>query len=95
MDRGKILIEGAPADLVRQHVGSEIVEVEKSDEVLACLAAHNIQHEVIGDIVQVATGSSREIARLLLEECTPHKVLTRLATLEDVFLKLTGRMLRD
>ena len=95
MDKGKILVEGAPADLVKQYVGEEIVEVENSEEILSCLAAHNISHEVTGDTVQIATGSSREIAKILLDSCQPKKMLTRLATLEDVFLKLTGRTLRD
>jgi len=95
MDKGAILVEGAPADLVKQYVGEEIVEVEKSAEVISCLAAHNIAHEVTGDTVQIATGSSREIAKILLDSCQPKKMLTRPATLEDVFLKLTGRTLRD
>ena len=95
MDKGKILVEGAPADLIKKYVGAEIVEVEKSTEVLACLAAHNIPHEETGDSVQIATDSSRDIAKILLDSCQPKKMLTRPATLEDVFLKLTGRTLRD
>ncbi len=95
MDKGKILVKGAPAELVKQYVGEEIVEVENSTEVLSCLAVHNIPHEITGDTVQIATGSSREIAKILLDSCQPKKMLTRLATLEDVFLKLTGRTLRD
>ncbi len=95
MDNGKILVEGSPVDLVKQYVGEEIVEVEKTEEVLSCLSAKNIPFEVIGDYVQIATGSSREVARILFDHCSPHKVLTRPATLEDVFLKLTGRKLRE
>jgi len=95
MDHGKILVEGAPADLVKQHVGVEIVEVEKSAEVLDCLATHTIPHEVIGDTVQIASGSYREIAKILFDTCQPKNMITRPATLEDVFLKLTGRTLRD
>ena len=95
MDNGKILVEGSPADLVKQYVGNEIVEVEKSDEVVSCLERKNIPFEVIGDTVQIASDSSREIARILFDNCTPKKVLTRPATLEDVFLKLTGRKLRE
>ena len=95
MDNGKILVEGAPADLVRDQVGHEIVEVEKSPEVIACLDGLQIPFEVTGDTVLVATESSREIARILLERCRPEKMLTRPATLEDVFLKLTGRKLRE
>jgi lipooligosaccharide transport system ATP-binding protein len=95
MDNGKILVEGAPADLVKQYVGNEVVEVEKTEEVLSCLNGKNIPFEVIGDNVQIATESSREVIRVLFDQCTPHKVLTRPATLEDVFLKLTGRKLRE
>jgi lipooligosaccharide transport system ATP-binding protein len=95
MDNGKILVEGAPASLVREHAGHEIVEVEKSDDVIACLEDLKIPFEVAGDMIQVATGSSRDIARILLDRCKPEKVITRPATLEDVFLKLTGRKLRE
>ncbi|MHB8164286.1 MAG: ABC transporter ATP-binding protein [Methanoregula sp.] len=95
MDKGTILVEGAPADLVKKYVGDEIVEVETSAEILACLVAHGIPHEVTGDTIQITTNSSREVAKILLDSCQPKKMLTRLATLEDVFLKLTGRTLRD
>lgn len=95
MDHGKILVLGAPADLVKQYVGSEIVEVEKSDEVLACLAGLKIPYEVTGDMVQVATESAHDVAKTLLDSCEIKKVITRPATLEDVFLKLTGRTLRE
>jgi lipooligosaccharide transport system ATP-binding protein len=95
MDNGKILVEGTPADLVKQHVGSEMVEVEKSTEVIACLNDLGIAFEETGDTIQIATESSREVARVLLEKCKPEKVTTRPATLEDVFLKLTGRTLRE
>jgi lipooligosaccharide transport system ATP-binding protein len=95
MDNGKILVEGAPADLVREHAGHEMVEVEKSEEVMACLRDLQIPYEVAGDMIQISTGSSRDIARTLLDRCHPEKVITRPATLEDVFLKLTGRKLRE
>jgi lipooligosaccharide transport system ATP-binding protein len=95
MDNGNILVEGSPAELVKEYVGTEIVEVNKSEEVLACLQRENIPFEVIGDTIQVATESSREVARILFDNCTPHNVMTRPATLEDVFLKLAGRKLRE
>jgi len=95
MDNGKILVEGAPADLVREHAGHEIVEVETSGEVISCLKELQVPFEVAGDMIQISTGSSRDIARTLLERCRPEKVITRPATLEDVFLKLTGRKLRE
>jgi lipooligosaccharide transport system ATP-binding protein len=95
MDNGTILEEGAPADLVRKHVGEEIVEVENAPEIAACLAGLGIPHEIFGDTIQIATGSARDIARVIFDRCQPKKVLTRPASLEDVFLKLTGRTLRE
>jgi len=95
MDNGNILVEGSPAELVKEYVGTEIVEVSTSDDVVTCLQRENIPFEVIGDTIQVATESSREVARILFDNCTPQNVMTRPATLEDVFLKLAGRKLRE
>jgi len=95
MDNGRILVEGAPADLVRTYGGREIVEVDNTEEVESCLKSLQIAYEVAGDMIQVATESSRDIAKILLERCRPEKIITRPATLEDVFLKLTGRKLRE
>jgi lipooligosaccharide transport system ATP-binding protein len=95
MDNGKILVEGTPADLVRQHAGHEIVEVDTSEDVITCLTEMKVPFEKTGDMIQITTDSAREIARTLLDRCRPGKVITRPATLEDVFLKLTGRTLRE
>jgi lipooligosaccharide transport system ATP-binding protein len=95
MDNGRILVEGSPADLVKKYVGSEIVEVERTPEIESCLGGKGIPFEVIGDTLQVASESAHAIVRILLDTCSPQKVLTRPATLEDVFLKLTGRKLKE
>jgi lipooligosaccharide transport system ATP-binding protein len=95
MDNGRILEEGAPLDLVRRHAGEEIVEVDKTDTVISCLKGLDVPFEVAGDMVLVSTDRAHDLARILLERCRPTKMLTRPATLEDVFLKLTGRRLRD
>ena len=50
MDNGRILVEGAPADLVKEHAGQEIVEVEKSAEVVRCLRDMNVAFEEAGKI---------------------------------------------
>jgi lipooligosaccharide transport system ATP-binding protein len=62
MDNGRILVEGTPADLVREHAGHEIVEVENSTAVVSCLQELHVDYEVAGDMIQVATESSRDIA---------------------------------
>jgi len=95
MDHGTFLVEGAPADLVREQVGTEIIEMDNTPEVTACLADLGIPYENIGDLVQVSTDDSRELAKTLLDRCRMSRISTRPATLEDVFLKLTGRTLRE
>ncbi len=95
MDHGTFLVEGTPADLVRDHVGNEIIEMDNTPEVTACLAELGVPYESLGDQVQVATDASRELAKTLLDQCKTSRVSTRPATLEDVFLKLTGRTLRE
>ncbi|MDD1706550.1 MAG: ABC transporter ATP-binding protein [Methanoregulaceae archaeon] len=95
MDDGKILVEGSPQDLISKYVGSDILEVEHTPSVTACLDAMNARYEIFGDIVQVHTAHPREVAKDLFEHCNPGRVFARPASLEDVFLKLTGRVLRD
>jgi len=95
MDNGKILVEGSPADLVKKYVGSEIVEVERTPEIESCLVGNDIPFEATGETLQIASDSARTVVRILLDTCSPQKVLTRPATLEDVFLKLTGRKLKE
>ena len=95
MDSGTILVNGSPAELVKSNVGTDIVEVEHSPEVIACLEGMKADYEVFGDIVQVITGKPREVTDRLFDSCHPVRIYARRATLEDVFLKLTGRALRD
>jgi lipooligosaccharide transport system ATP-binding protein len=95
MDQGKILVEGKPAELVLQHVGTDIVEAENSPEAIACLDRLGAKYEILGETIQVYTDSLQKITNTLLEKCKLGQVTARKATLEDVFLKLTGRKLRD
>lgn len=95
MDHGKILVEGEPDALVQKEIGGEIVETEYSPEVEACLTQHGIPFEVAGEVVQVQTRDVATVTGALLAGCSIGRVITRRATLEDVFLKLTGRRLRE
>ncbi len=95
MDNGVFLAEGSPAGLVQEYAGSGIVEADNTPEVVACLESAGIPYEIAGDQVQVTTGDPREAAKVLLDRCHTSRVITRPATLEDVFLKLTGRNLRE
>jgi lipooligosaccharide transport system ATP-binding protein len=95
MDAGKILVEGAPERLIKDQIGGDIIETESTPDVIACLDQHKTRYEIMGDTVQIVTDDPRELTRTLLASCNPRKVITRQATLEDVFLKLSGRVLKE
>jgi lipooligosaccharide transport system ATP-binding protein len=98
LDRGRILIEGNPAELVKCEVGEEVVElrVEEKEEarVLALVSGNHLKTERVEDTLYIYTDQAVEIAGCLKKAgyCQIH---CRPASLEDLFLKLTGRELRD
>jgi lipooligosaccharide transport system ATP-binding protein len=96
MDDGKILLEGAPLDLVEREVGRTVVEAWNYGEEFAhFMRALPGRLEEVGDRLYFYPKEGDHIERIF-EERFPHQErLIRRATLEDVFLKLTGRALRD
>ncbi len=95
MDNGEILVQGTPKELVKKYVGEHIVEAENTLEIKACLEKNNINYEVANENVEVYSENISDITNLILKECVDSGVTARPATLEDVFLKLTGRKLRE
>ncbi|HUW23358.1 MAG TPA: ABC transporter ATP-binding protein [bacterium] len=97
LDKGGILKEGIPQELVKNEVGEEVVEVRNHKgvkDVLRKLEGLEFNSEVVGDTLYLYCHESKEIlTRLATSETL--SVLRRLATLEDVFLKLTGRGLNE
>jgi len=95
MDNGGILVEGTPKELVKKYVGDHIVEAENTVEIKTCLEKNNIKYEVANESVEIYNENVSDITNLILKECVDSGVTARPATLEDVFLKLTGRKLRE
>jgi len=97
LDKGSILKEGIPQELVKNEVGEEVVEVRNHKgvkDVLRMLQGLEFNSEVVGDTLYLYCHESKDIlTRLAASETL--SVLRRLATLEDVFLKLTGRGLSE
>lgn len=96
MDRGRILREGAPRRLVEELAGHEVIEVRDHGsiaEVERVLAGLSYRAEVFGDTVYLAHAEGNAVMERLVKG--PFTVLRRPATLEDVFLKLTGRGLNE
>ncbi len=98
MYQGRILKEGTPLKLVEELIGREVVEVrvppEDDARVLSHLAEFPCAHERVGDTLYFYCREGHALMRKLLELDLPN-TLNRPATLEDVFLKLTGRSLHE
>jgi lipooligosaccharide transport system ATP-binding protein len=100
MDGGRIVAEGSPLDLIRDHSTREVAELRfgtGEHEAVAeriCDLAERV--EVLPDRILLYTGDG-ETAVLRVRErgLRPTTVLVRRSTLEDVFLRLTGRTLVD
>ncbi len=95
MDYGKIVVEGEPAQIIKDHIGTGVVEVDNHPQIVECLLKSGSSYEIMGDIIVIYTNDPMHIADQLSMECSLDKITTRKATLEDVFLKLTGRKLRE
>ena len=98
MDNGKILDEGSPRELLKRHVRGSVFEftigTEGTDDLLACLNTINYETETSGDTIFIYTDDAESVLREI-SSFTRVGFVHRQATLEDVFLKLTGRELRE
>ena len=96
MDHGRILVEGPPAELIRTHVGHDVIEVaEPAPALLDFVAGMNLEYENLGHRL-IIYGNNRDVLyHEISAHCSHEGCILRMATLEDVFLKLTGRELRE
>jgi lipooligosaccharide transport system ATP-binding protein len=99
MDRGKIGEEGSPLELIQRLSTREVVELRFPGEAPAIEAAdfdgHVARVEVLPDRLLLYTDDGDALAPIAHERLRPQSVLVRRSTLEDVFLRLTGRTLID
>jgi len=97
MDRAKIVAEGSPRELIDRYVEREVVELRFGDRnggpSFDGLADHV---EVLQDRVVIGTDDGDAVVdEVHARGLAPETVLVRRSTLEDVFLRLTGRSLID
>jgi lipooligosaccharide transport system ATP-binding protein len=101
MDGGRIIAQGGPADLVRKHVGEEVVELrvpeEREGEVLSFLDLTGVETERAGDVRLFFVGRRSAAGDAIVQRAQERRIpsFLRRATLEDVFLRLTGRELSE
>ncbi len=97
MDYGKIIEEGKPSDLVRKYFGEDVLEVDFDVEVMKMLHEKfpEARLETAGDRIRAFTAEPHGVFESFLKDFPTKGATIRNANLEDVFLKLTGRQLRE
>jgi lipooligosaccharide transport system ATP-binding protein len=100
MDRGKIVAHGAPRELIAQHSTREVLELRfglgshgPHVEAVADLAAR--VEELPDRLLLYVDDGDEALVQVHARGLTPESALVRRSTLEDVFLRLTGRTLVD
>ncbi|MFW2335607.1 ABC transporter ATP-binding protein [Ilumatobacter sp.] len=100
MDNGRIVAEGSPRELISRHSTREVLELryaagtndDRSDELLGI----GDRSEVLPDRVLIyADNGEAALAEVHARASYPESALVRRSSLEDVFLRLTGRTLVD
>jgi lipooligosaccharide transport system ATP-binding protein len=98
VDKGRIMAEGSPAALIREYSSKEVLEVrfgsDKNAEIAESLRDVGERHEVLPDRILIYTSNGEaELERITQRGLQPITSLVRRSSLEDVFLRLTGRSL--
>ena len=104
MDSGKILVQGKPKDLIQETIGESAAEFVslsfgESGSALENIEKHcklnEVKYSRITDRVIIYGNEIENIILKFEKEKDLTDVIRRRGTLEDVFLNLTGRQLRD
>ena len=96
VDHGRILVEGKPAALVQERVGHTVLEIADPDQTLRdFLTREKCRVEDLGSRLLVYLDHGDELFLKLTSEVRAEGCMLRPAGLEDLFLKLTGRELRE
>jgi len=98
VDKGRIMAEGSPASLIKEYSTREVVELrfgsEKNQDAATTLAGVGERIEVLPDRVLIyAEDGESALAEAIRRGLQPITSLVRRSSLEDVFLRLTGRSL--
>jgi lipooligosaccharide transport system ATP-binding protein len=98
VDKGTIMAEGSPASLIREYSSREVAEVrfgsDRNAEVAEKIKDVGDRIEVLPDRILIySADGDAELVRIAQMGFDPLTSLVRRSSLEDVFLRLTGRTL--
>jgi lipooligosaccharide transport system ATP-binding protein len=101
MDQGRIVAEGRPSDLIAEHVGREVLELSVGErcpveKLLESLDGRFSSYDrTDGQVLLYGDDAEALLSSIDHERYPTEQAIVRHATLEDVFLRLTGRSLRE
>jgi lipooligosaccharide transport system ATP-binding protein len=98
MDKGEIMAEGSPSELIKKYSTKEVLEVrfgsDRNSQMVEQLQSFADRLEELPDRLLLYTDSGEDLlARIVAANIHPNTSLVRRSSLEDVFLRLTGRSL--
>ncbi len=98
IDHGKIVAEGTPSGLIREHVPSHVVEIRLEGDGAVPeegkgLLGKASRSEILSDRLLLYTDHGEDLISVAAQLMPDRRSLLRRSTLEDVFLRITGRAL--
>jgi lipooligosaccharide transport system ATP-binding protein len=97
IDNGKIIAEGKPRSLVEKYVEGDVLEIATNEDLASYLKENHgqLHFEKVENKVHIFSKDPEQLLRDIVGKFRIESTLIRKATLEDVFLELTGRELRE
>jgi lipooligosaccharide transport system ATP-binding protein len=98
MSDARIVADGSPRDLIVEHAGREVLELRfapgRLDGAIAGVRGVGVRQEALADRVIIFGDDAEQLTAAVLERgVEAESMMVRRASLEDVFLRLTGRAL--
>ena len=96
LDQGRIITEGQPRNLIKKHAGESVIEIDgPSEELRDYVREQAIESDDLGERLIIYAEPRGELENRIREDFCLESCRFRAGNLEDVFLRLTGRELRE
>jgi lipooligosaccharide transport system ATP-binding protein len=96
VDHGHIIAGGPPRNLIAEHAAESVIEIEGPSEALKhYVRVRRVEHDDLGERMIIYAGANGQLEKEVREHFCVETCLFRTGNLEDVFLRLTGRELRE
>jgi lipooligosaccharide transport system ATP-binding protein len=96
MDHGNIISQGRPHTMIEEHAAESVIEIQGAGRALRdYVKVHDVKHDDLGERFILYTKADGRLENEVRRRFCMESCLFRPGNLEDVFLRLTGRELRE